>query len=177
MKLSETKLPGVVILEPEFFRDSRGGFMEFYHSSKYQQLGIDYKFVQDNYSLSKKNVLRGLHFQKNSPQGKLVTCLTGCVYDVVADINVNSNTFGQYIAIELSEKNKKQVFIPPGYAHGFFVMSEIAAFFYKCTSLYDHNDESGVLWNDETLNIDWPSESPILSAKDQKLPKLSQFYQ
>ena len=177
MKLLETKLPGVVILEPEFFRDSRGGFMEFYHSSKYQQLGINYNFVQDNFSLSKKNVLRGLHFQKNSPQGKLVTCLSGRVLDVVVDLRSESPTFGQMFSIILDSETRIQLWIPRGFAHGFAVLSESADFFYKCTDPYCPDDESGILWNDPDLNIDWPSESPILSVKDQKLPKLSQFYQ
>lgn len=176
MKLIGTKLPGVMILEPEVFGDSRGFFLETFQKERYEEAGIPgdgLEFIQDNHSRSLKNVLRGLHFQLNSPQGKLVSAGTGKVFDVAADINPDSRTYGQWVSVELSEENHRQIWIPPGYAHGFCILSESADFHYKCTALYDPKDEGGIIWNDPDLNIKWPINDPVLSEKDKALPRLS----
>lgn len=176
MKVTPTQLPGVLIIEPKVFGDSRGLFKETFSAQRYQdEAGITLPFVQDNYSRSEKGVLRGLHFQKKHPQGKLVSVLRGAVLDVAADINPASATFGQYVAVELTETNHRQVWIPPGYAHGFCVLSDIADFSYKCTDYYRPDDEAGVAWNCPRLGIDWPIIDPILSDKDQKHPRLEQL--
>ena len=166
MKAEKTILEGVLIIQPEVFSDSRGFFLESFNRKKYQSIGIDDEFVQDNHSRSVRNVLRGLHFQKNNPQGKLVRCTKGKVLDVIVDIEKDSDTFGKHVMVELSEENATQVWIPPGYAHGFLVLSENADFNYKCTAYYDPNDQRGIMWNDPFLNIQWPVTKPILSEKD-----------
>ncbi len=166
MKITETKLANVLIIEPKVFIDSRGFFKEIFKVERYREAGIDHEFVQDNYSRSQKGVLRGLHFQINKPQGKLVSCLKGAVFDVILDINPTSSTYANYVGIELTGDNHKQVWVPPGYAHGFCVLSETADFHYKCTSNYDPTDESGVIWNDPDVAIDWPITNPIISNKD-----------
>ena len=166
MKITDTKLEGVKIIEPKKYSDSRGFFLESYNQKKYLDAGINLKFVQDNHSSSKKGVLRGLHFQKSRPQGKLVRVTRGKVFDVIADVNKDSKTFGKYLSIELDSLHHKQVYIPPGYAHGFLVLSDTADFLYKCTDYYNPEDEGGVMWNDNLLNIDWPIKNPILSEKD-----------
>jgi len=169
MNLIQTKLLGCFIIEPKVFGDDRGFFLETFHVSRYKQmLGISSPFVQDNYSRSSKHVLRGLHFQKTKQQGKLVRVVRGEVYDVAVDIRRESSTFGQWESIILSEKNKKQVWIPPGFAHGFLVLSESADFEYKCTDYYDPSDEGSILWNDSDLNIPWPVDKPMVSEKDSK---------
>jgi len=173
MKSFDTDLSGVKIIELDKFEDSRGFFYESYNKKKYSAVGIDYDFVQDNHSFSKKGVLRGLHYQVNNPQGKLVSCLKGSVFDVALDIDTNSKTYGKYVGIELTDKNNLQLWIPPGYAHGFCVLSEFADFYYKCTSFYNPQDEAGVIWNDKFANIDWPEKKPILSEKDLALPGLN----
>jgi len=172
MKVSKTSLPGVLIIEPNIFQDNRGFFKETFQVDKYNEIGIDLSFVQDNYSRSKKGTLRGLHLQKKHPQGKLVSCSVGKVYDVVVDVDPSSNTFGKYFGTELSELNHLQLWIPPRYAHGFCVMSEYADFQYKCTNLYSPKDEVGLIWNDPDVGINWPVDSPIISDKDLKLPTL-----
>lgn len=174
MKIIETKLPGVLIIEPEVYVDQRGWFKEDYSLKKYQAAGILSNFVQDNASFSEKGVLRGLHFQKTRPQGKLVTCVNGAVYDVVVDIDSNSSTYGLHVAVELTAANHRQLWVPPGFAHGFCVLSDHALFHYKCTEFYDPADEGGVLWSDPELKIDWPFKEPIVSAKDSILPLLSE---
>ncbi len=166
MKVTGTHLDGVKIIEPKVFRDKRGFFLESYQEKAYFVHGIKAKFVQDNRSRSSSKVLRGLHFQVKCPQGKLVSCTQGEIFDVVADINPASKTFGNYVSILLSDENKKQIWIPPGYAHGFCVLSHTADIFYKCTDYYYPNDESGIRWDDPILNIDWPIKDPILSEKD-----------
>ena len=167
MKVITTKLSGCLIIEPEVFGDDRGFFLETFNSERYEKLvGIDFDFVQDNHSRSLNNVLRGLHFQKIKQQGKLVRVVKGEVYDVVVDIRQNSPTFSKWIGVTLSEKNKKQVWIPPGFAHGFLVTSEYADFEYKCTEYYDPDDEGSILWSDPALGITWPSKNPELSQKD-----------
>lgn len=174
MKIIKTKLDNCIIIEPQVFGDDRGFFLETFHESRYCELaGIKEKFVQDNRSRSTKDVLRGLHFQKTKPQGKLVTVTEGVVFDVGVDLRPNSKTFGQYEAVILSAENKLQFYIPPGFAHGFVVLSDSADFQYKCTDYYDPNDESGIIWNDPDLSIDWPIKNPILSNKDIKQPQLN----
>ncbi|WP_045482934.1 dTDP-4-dehydrorhamnose 3,5-epimerase [Vibrio owensii] len=168
MKVVKTKLDGCIIIEPTVFGDDRGFFLETYNERKYREIaGIKETFVQDNRSSSTKNVLRGLHFQVNKPQGKLVTVTHGAVYDVAVDLRLDSNTFGDYESVILTGENKKQFYVPPGFAHGFVVLSDVADFQYKCTDFYDPTDESGIIWNDTHLNIDWPTEFPILSDKDK----------
>jgi dTDP-4-dehydrorhamnose 3,5-epimerase len=166
MKVIETHLEGVLIIEPDVFGDHRGFFLESYQKKRYQQAGINFDFVQDNHSRSSHGVLRGLHFQIKNPQGKLVSCTRGVVFDVAVDINPKSPTCGQYVGIELSEENHKQLWIPPGFAHGFCVISDFADFHYKCTDYYDPDDEGGLIWNDPDIAIDWPIIQPKLSPKD-----------
>ena len=175
MKIVETPLDGLVLIEPTVFGDARGYFYEMYHRRAYQNAGIDVEFVPDNRSASQQGVLRGLHFQKKNPQGKLVTALRGEVFDVAVDIRPNSSTFGQHYSVILSEDNKLQMYIPPGFAHGFAVLSDYAEFYYKCTTYYDPESESGISWNDETIAIDWPIKKPILSAKDKILSSFQDY--
>tara|TARA_X000000950_G_scaffold288894_1_gene408165 strand:+ start:16032 stop:16568 length:537 start_codon:yes stop_codon:yes gene_type:complete len=167
MKVIKSKLKDCLIIEPEVHRDNRGSFYETFHELKYRKLaGINFKFVQDNFSHSKKNVLRGLHFQKTKPQGKLVRVVKGEVFDVAVDIRQNSPTYGQWDSVILSENNLTQFWIPPGFAHGFLVLSDFADFEYKCTDFYDSSDEGSILWNDPKIDILWPSKNPIVSEKD-----------
>jgi len=175
MKITETKLSGVLIIEPKVFGDSRGFFKETFQAERYREAGIEYTFVQDNYSRSQKGVLRGLHFQITKPQGKLVSCPKGAVFDVAVDIDPESTTYGQYVGVELTEENHKQLWVPPGYAHGFCVLSETADFQYKCTDYYDPSDEGGVIWNDPDVAIEWPIADPSLSNKDALLPTLAEL--
>ncbi|ABE74409.1 dTDP-4-dehydrorhamnose 3,5-epimerase [Psychrobacter cryohalolentis] len=168
MQVIKTKLAGVLIIEPKIFGDYRGFFKETFNAERYKELaGIDLTFVQDNHSRSGKGVLRGLHFQKTKPQGKLVSVTLGAVYDVAADINPESSTYGEYVGVELSEDNHRQLWVPPGYAHGFLVMSDEVDFVYKCTDYYDPTDEGGIAWNCPLLNIDWPISDVKLSDKDK----------
>lgn len=174
MKVIKTSLEDCVIIKPEVFGDERGFFLETFQAKRYSEIaGISTSFVQDNYSRSSKNVLRGLHFQKTKPQGKLVRVVKGEVYDVAVDIRLNSSTFGQWEGVILSEENKNQFWVPPGFAHGFVVLSESADFEYKCTEYYDPSDEESLLWNDPSLKIPWPIESPKLSEKDKNAKLLS----
>ena len=174
MNVIKTKLEGCVVIEPNIFGDDRGFFLETFNTSRYADLaGITLPFVQDNHSRSSKGVLRGLHFQKTKPQGKLVRVVRGEVYDVAVDIRAGSNTFGKWEGVLLSEANKKQFWVPPGFAHGFLVLSDIADFEYKCTDYYDPSDEGSILWNDPALNISWSISHPTLSAKDAKAPFLA----
>lgn len=172
MQVTQTRLPGVLILEPRVFQDERGFFLETYHAERYAEVGIALPFVQDNHSRSRKDTLRGLHFQRTKPQGKLVRCVEGTIFDVAADIDPSSPTFGQWVGVELSADDFRQIYVPPGYAHGFCVLSEAAQVEYKCTALYDPTDEGGVMWNDPVLSIAWPTTTPILSARDQAHPPL-----
>lgn len=175
MNVIKTKLEGVLVIEPRVFGDERGFFYETFHAKRYKEMGIKEEFVQDNRSRSTGGVLRGLHFQKTKPQGKLVTVTHGEVFDVAIDLRPGSATFGQYEAILLTGENKIQFYIPPGFAHGFCVLSDIADFQYKCTDFYDPSDEGGLIWNDTSVNIDWPIKNPILSDKDKILPSLDQI--
>ena len=172
MKVHKTNLDKCIVIEPEVFSDHRGFFLETYQQNKYRDLvGINENFVQDNYSRAIKHVLRGLHFQIKKPQGKLVRVVKGEVYDVAVDIRPNSPTFGKWTSIILSEKNKKQLWIPKGFSHGFLVLSDFADFEYKCTDYYDPLDEGGIIWNDPYLKISWPINNPILSKKDSDAKK------
>lgn len=172
MIVINTKIDGVKIIEPKVFGDARGFFLETFEKQRYQSLlDINFDFVQDNYSRSSKNVLRGLHFQKTNPQGKLVRVVRGEVFDVAVDIRKDSPTYGQWEGVILSEENKKQFWIPPGLAHGFAVLTDIADFEYKCTDYYHPQHEACLLWNDPSVAIEWPVSQPQLSEKD-KLGKL-----
>lgn len=172
MKVSAGKLNGILIIEPKVFGDSRGFFLESYNAAKFAEIGIDLNFVQDNHSRSGQGVVRGLHYQINPGQDKLVRVIKGEVLDVVVDIRRNSPTFGQWESFVLSEDNKKQIFVPKGFAHGFCVLSEIADFSYKCSEYYSPEDERGIIWNDPEVGVEWPVKDPVLSDRDLKLPLL-----
>lgn len=163
-------LPEVMVIEPDVFGDNRGFFMEMYHRKKFEKQGINADFVQDNRSLSKKGSLRGLHYQLGRPQGKLVWALKGEVFDVAVDIRKNSPTFGRWTGTILTGENNTSLYIPPGYAHGFCVLSEEAEFFYKCTDFYSPEHERCIRWNDPDLAIGWPLKQPVLSEKDRQAP-------
>ena len=172
MKLIATGLPGVMILEPKVYVDARGFFMETWNQTYYADHGLPAVFVQDNLSFSHKGVLRGLHFQSPNAQGKLVNVLQGRVFDVAVDVRVGSPTMGEWVGVTLSSENKRQFYIPEGFAHGFCVMSETALFAYKCTKMYQPQLEYGVSWQDPELGIQWPIEKPLLSEKDWNYPSL-----
>ncbi|MFI5395265.1 MAG: dTDP-4-dehydrorhamnose 3,5-epimerase [Candidatus Binatia bacterium] len=173
MKFVETELPGVIVIEPDVYRDGRGFFLETYHTRKYAEGGIRATFVQDNHSRSVRGTLRGLHAQRRQPQGKLVRVLRGEIFDVVVDIRLGSPTFGRWIGINLSAENFRQCYIPPNFAHGFCVNSDWAEFEYKCTAFYDPADEIRLLWNDPDLGIAWPVTAPLLSEKDRAAQPLT----
>ena len=177
MKVIETALPGVLIIEPKVFGDTRSFFIETFQLERYREIGITQPFVQDNHSRSPHGVLRGLHYQKTRPQGKLVRVSRGAVYDVAVDVDPKSPTFGRYVGVELSDDNHRQIWIPPGYAHGFCVLSALADFEYKCTDLYFPEDEGGVIWNDPDVAIPWPISAPRLSDKDTRNPTLCDLIQ
>ncbi|WP_433921985.1 dTDP-4-dehydrorhamnose 3,5-epimerase [Paenibacillus taichungensis] len=173
----QTDIEGLIIVEPKLFGDDRGYFMETYHLEDFKKNGINVSFVQDNQSMSKKGVLRGMHYQTRNPQGKLVRVLEGEVFDVAVDLRKDSPTFLKWNGIHLSAANRKQFYIPEGFAHGFLVLSDVAVFSYKCTDFYDPGHESGLLWNDPEIGIRWPLEGlsqPSLSNKDQNWKPLSQ---
>lgn len=175
VKFFEMSLPGVFLVEPVVFQDDRGLFMETYHQEKYADGGIGQTFVQDNHSHSKKGVVRGLHYQLRHAQAKLIYVLEGEIFDVALDIRRGSPWFGQWFGTHLSSKNKRQMFIPEGFAHGFCVLSEMADIMYKCTDFYVPQEEFGVYWSDPSIGIDWPVESPCLSEKDAQNPLLSEI--
>ncbi|MFT4146091.1 MAG: dTDP-4-dehydrorhamnose 3,5-epimerase [Mobilitalea sp.] len=171
-------IEGLYIVEPKLFTDARGYFMETYHYEDFKAAGLNMTFVQDNQSASVKGVLRGLHYQKQHPQGKLVRVLSGTVYDVAVDIRKNSPTYGKYYGVILSAENKKMFYVPTGFAHGFLVLSDKAEFTYKCTDFYHPEDEGGIRWDDEEIGIPWPLEAgmqPILSEKDSNRQSLSEI--
>lgn len=172
MDITESNLPGLLIITPTVFTDSRGYFFEDFQQARYAHHGIP-PFVQHNLSRSKRNVLRGLHYQEPRAQGKLVGVTRGVVWDVAVDIRTNSPTFGQWFGITLSDENHTQLYIPPGFAHGFCVLSEEADFYYKCTDYYNPACEQGIAWDDKTLNIAWPITNPLLSDKDKTYPTLA----
>ncbi len=174
MKVIETRLPGVVIIEPDVFGDERGFFMESWNAQRYAEHGLPASFVQDNLSFSRRGVLRGLHYQNPNPQGKLVHVLKGEVFDVAVDIRPGSPCRGRWVGVTLSADNKRQFYVPPGFAHGFVVTSDTALFAYKCTEPYNPEAEGSVLWNDPDIGIEWPDTGapPTLSAKDVDAPRL-----
>lgn len=176
MKIIETALPGVVIIEPKVFGDERGYFLESYQAQRYAEAGIVGPFVQDNISFSRRGILRGLHFQYENPQGKLVQVLQGEVFDVAVDVRLGSPNFGKWVGVTLSSDNKRQMYVPPGFAHGFVVTSDVALFVYKCTDYYAPQAEVSIIWNDPDIGIEWPfNESPQLSAKDSAGLHLSEI--
>ncbi len=172
MKVLETGLPEVLLIEPDVFHDDRGFFLEAYHAERFAEAGIPGPFFQDNLSFSRYGVLRGLHFQTPNAQAKLVYVLQGEVYDVAVDIRVGSSNFGRWTAARLSADNKRQLYIPEGFAHGICVTSETALLTYKCTDLYNPRAAASVLWSDSDIGIDWPVDDPVLSAKDAAAPRL-----
>jgi len=173
MHVVTTELPGVVVVEPKVWGDQRGFFLETFQAERYAEAGIRGPFVQDNWSRSVRGTLRGMHFQEPHAQGKLVQVVRGAVWDVAADVRRGSPTFGRWVGVELSEENKRQLWVPPGFAHGFVVLSEAADFFYKCTALYRPEAERAVVWNDPDLAIRWPIAEPLLSPKDAAAPRLA----
>ncbi len=172
MKVIETSLPGMLIIDPDVFGDSRGFFMETYNEARYRDAGLPRRFVQDNLSSSARGVLRGLHYQNPDAQGKLLYVLSGEVFDVAVDIRVGSPTFGEWVGVTLSGENHRQLWVPEGFAHGFQVTSENALIAYKCTAPYNREAEGAVLWNDPEIGIEWPIEKPTLSEKDRNAPRL-----
>ena len=177
-KFIETGIEGMVIVEPAVFGDARGYFMETYNYNDFKEAGLDMTFVQDNQSKSKKGVLRGLHFQKTHPQGKLVRVISGEVFDVGVDLRPGSKTFGKWFGVTLSAENKRQFYVPEGFAHGFLVLSETAEFVYKCTRFYDPQDEGGLRWDDPDIGVEWPVEEGmeiLLSDKDKVNPSLCEL--
>ncbi|MCE9672699.1 dTDP-4-dehydrorhamnose 3,5-epimerase [Myxococcus stipitatus] len=172
MKVTPLEIPELLLVEPKVFGDSRGFFMEVFHAQRYAEVGIPGPFVQDNYSRSVKGTLRGLHFQEPQGQGKLVQVLAGAVFDVAVDVRRGSPTFGKWAGVELSSDNRRQLWIPAGFAHGFCVLSESADLHYKCTTLYAPQQEHSLAWNDPDVGISWPVSEPIQSPKDARAPRL-----
>ncbi len=175
MKFLPTALPEVVLVEPDVYGDDRGFFLETYQKQKYGGAGLPGEFVQDNHSFSIRGTLRGLHAQLRNPQGKLIRVVLGEIFDVAVDIRPDSPTFGRWVGEVLSGENHRQLWVPPGFAHGFCVTSESAHVLYKCTTLYDKDDEIAILWNDPEIGISWPTETPLLSPRDLAAPKLAEI--
>ena len=175
MEFIQTEIPDIILVKPNIIEDHRGFFMESYHIEKFKIGGINCKFVQDNHAKSVRNTLRGLHFQVQYPQAKLLKCLKGKVFDVAVDIRQDSPCFGKWVGEELSEENRYQLYIPEGFAHGYYVMSETAEIAYKCSEIYHPQDEQGIRWNDPEIAINRPSQNPILSDKDAGLPLLTHY--
>ena len=172
MRFTPLALPDVILVEPDVHRDARGFFLETYHLDKYRAGGVPGPFVQDNHSRSVRGTLRGLHAQRRRPQGKLVRAVDGEMFDVAVDIRRDSPTFGRWVGVRLSGENFQQLYVPPGFAHGFCVLSEVVNVEYKCTDVYDAADEIGLAWNDPDVGIEWPVREPIISDKDRRLPRL-----
>lgn len=172
MKVIPTSLPEVIVVEPRVYRDDRGLFREVHRHDRFSEFGLPYCFRQDNHSRSRFGVLRGLHYQLNRPQGKLVTVIRGAIFDVAVDIRVGSPTFGEWVGVTLDEDVPRAVWVPPGFAHGFCAVSEVADVLYKCTDFYVPEDERGVIWSDPTIGVQWPVRSPVLSQKDQRYDAL-----
>jgi len=175
MELLRTKLPGLLLAQPKVFQDDRGFFFESFQKDRYGALGISGDFIQDNISCSEKGVLRGLHFQNPNTQGKLITVLRGEIFDVAVDLRVNSETFGQWESWILSEENRRQIYVPPGFAHGFLSLKSPSLIHYKCTNYYDPKSEYSLIWNDPDVGIEWPSMDVTLSPKDAKGMRLRDF--
>jgi dTDP-4-dehydrorhamnose 3,5-epimerase len=174
MSITETPLPGVLLVEPKKFHDHRGYFFEVFRESTFKEIDATLEWKQDNCSFSHKGVLRGLHYQWPKPQGKLVQALTGTIWDVAVDIRIGSPTFGQWHAEELNEENRRQLWIPPGFAHGFVVLSDSALVSYKCTDYFDAPSDGGIKWDDPDIGIDWPLRDVVVSTKDENLPRLAE---
>ena len=172
MKAIATDLPEVLIIEPRVFADGRGFFLETYHAEKFREIGISDAFVQDNHSRSMRGTLRGLHYQEPNAQGKLVRCTRGAMWDVAVDIRVGSPTFRKWVGVELSEENKRMLWVPVGFAHGFCSLTDDCDVIYKCTDVYSPDSERGIVWNDPDIGIEWPIEDPRLSSKDAAAPRL-----
>ncbi len=172
MRVERTAIPDVLVIEPDVYRDGRGYFLEIYHADRYREHGIVGPFVQDNHSRSAGGTLRGLHLQLRRPQGKLVRVIEGEVFDVAVDVRRGSPTFGRWVAVTLSAENFRQCYIPPGFAHGFYVTTEAAQVEYKCTDLYDPASEIGIAWDDPALGIAWPAGERVLSPRDRQHPTL-----
>ena len=175
MKVTETGLPGVLVIEPRVFQDPRGFFLETFSAGRYEALGVHGPFVQDNHSRSLKGTVRGLHLQVSKPQAKLMRAVSGAMLDVAVDVRVGSPSFGRWTSALLSGDNFKQLYVPPGFAHGFAVLSDVVDVEYKCTDYYDPADELTVLWNDASIGVDWPSGEPILSARDSRAQPLAEL--
>ena len=173
MRVVPSELPEVLVIEPEVIRDGRGFFLETYHADRYLAHGVPGPFVQDNHSRSIGGTIRGLHLQRRQMQGKLIRVIEGEIYDVAVDVRRGSPTFGRWVAVTLSASNFKQCYVPPGFAHGFCVTSDVAQVEYKCTALYDPTSEIGIAWNDPTLAVAWPIADPILSPRDSRNPSLT----
>jgi len=175
MNIITTSIEGVLIIEPKVFMDNRGFFMETYNRNRYINAGINTLFVQDNLSYSVRGTVRGLHYQIRRPQAKLIQVVTGEIFDVAVDIRPGSPTFGKWTGVHLSDRNRSQLFIPEGFAHGFCVLSETAHFLYKCSDFFAPDDEGGIIWSDPDIGIDWPVEDPIISKKDKQLQRLAEL--
>jgi dTDP-4-dehydrorhamnose 3,5-epimerase len=172
MRFRPAELPDVILVEPDVHRDQRGFFLETYHAHKYAEGGVRGPFVQDNHSRSVQGTLRGLHAQRRHPQGKLVRAVEGEMFDVAVDLRPSSPTFGRWVGVRLSGENFRQLYIPPGFAHGFCVLSDVVHVEYKCTDFYEPADEIGLAWDDPDVGIEWPVRDPIVSDKDRRLPRL-----
>ena len=175
IKVKKTSLEGFLIVELETFKDDRGFFLETFQEKSYKEAGITDKFIQDNQSRSGKGVIRGMHFQVKRPQAQIVTVMRGCIFDVGVDLRQNSSTFGQWYGVELSDIGQRQVYMAPGIAHGFCVLSDLADLHYKVSRFYDPDDECGMIWNDSKVNIDWPSITPLIHQRDASYQSLSQL--
>jgi dTDP-4-dehydrorhamnose 3,5-epimerase len=175
MNIITTSIKGVLIIEPKVFMDNRGFFMETYNRNRYIKAGVNTLFVQDNLSYSVQGTVRGLHYQIRRPQAKLIQVVTGEIFDVAVDIRPGSPTFGKWTGVRLSDRNRSQLFIPEGFAHGFCVLSETAHFLYKCSDFFAPDDEGGIIWSDSDIGIDWPVEDPIISKKDKQLQRLAKL--
>lgn len=175
MRVERTKLEGCLVIEPKRFGDTRGFFLETYHQSRYREAGIADTFVQDNHSRSMKGVLRGMHFTVRKPQAQMVTVMRGHIFDVGVDLRPDSPTFGQWVGAELRDDGPCQIYMAPGFAHGFCVLSEFADLHYKCSEFYDHADEGGLLWNDPQVAIQWPISGPVITARDAAFARLSEM--
>lgn len=176
MKVTPNSIPGVALIELDVFRDPRGYFLETFHRRKFQEHGLPDEFLQDNHSFSaSRGILRGMHAQLNHPQGKLVRAVIGAVFDVAVDLRPDSPSFGKWVAEVLSQDNFRQLYVPPGCAHGFLVLSEVAHVEYKCTDLYDRSDEIGLAWDDPEVGIQWPEDAPLLNDRDRTWPRLAEL--
>jgi dTDP-4-dehydrorhamnose 3,5-epimerase len=175
MDVTRTGFSGLLVIQPRCFRDERGFFLESFHADRYRDAGIADTFLQDNHSRSRRSVLRGMHFQVKHPQAQIVTVIRGRVFDVAVDLRLGSATFGRWYGVELSDEGPRQLYMAPGFAHGFCVLSEFADLHYKVSRLYDHNDEGGLIWNDRDVGIRWPTSNPSVSDRDSAYPALRQL--